>query len=425
MSAPSTARKLYRDPNNRVVAGVAAGIAVHLGAPVLVMRIAFVVLATFDGLGAVMYAIFWAVLPRPAQVPEKPRNLVQLLSFVALGAGMIMIGIQTTGRSGVQVALGWLVALIALGAGIIWHQADPKRRERWSAQVPQMPWLGAAMENDRQAYLLRFLGGGVLIVGGSIGAMVVGVPFLSDADTDSIVLGFVFALIALAGLALALAPLLWRMFSQLRVEREARLAEREARIRETERAELAAMIHDQVLHTLALIQRNAGDVKAVLRLARGQERGLRNWLYKSTASPNERLTAALEQVAAEVEDTYAIAVETVLVGDIDVDEQVGALIAAAREALVNAARHAKVPTVSLFAEVEEDSISVFVRDRGAGFDMSTVEEDRHGVKGSIIGRMQRHGGKAEIRTEVGDGTEVRLTMPISAEARRRRAEQPV
>jgi len=424
MTAPSTPRKLYRDPNNRVVAGVAAGIAAHLGAPVLVMRIVFVVLATFDGLGAVMYAIFWAVLPRPAQAPEKPRNVVQLLSFVALGAGMIVIGIQTTGRSGLQVALGWLVALVALGAGIIWHQADPKRRERWSAQVPQMPWLGAAMDNDRQSYLLRFLGGGVLIVGGTIGAIVVGVPFFSDAGTDSIVLGLVFALVALAGVALALAPLLWRMFSQLRIEREARLAEREARIRETERAELAAMIHDQVLHTLALIQRNAGDVKAVLRLARGQERSLRSWLYKSAASPNERLTAAMEEIAAEVEDTYAIVVETVVVGDIEVDEQVAALIAAAREALVNAARHAKVPTVSLFAEVEEEEISVFVRDRGAGFDMSTVEDDRHGVKGSIIGRMKRHGGKAEIRTEIGNGTEVRLTMPISAEARRRRAEQP-
>jgi signal transduction histidine kinase len=181
------------------------------------------------------------------------------------------------------------------------------------------------------------------------------------------------------------------------------------------------MIHDQVLHTLALIQRNAGDVKSVLRLARGQERTLRNWLYKPNASPTEKLGAALEQVAAEVEDTYAIAVETVVVGDLDVDEPVAALVAAAREALVNAGRHAKVTTISLYAEVEPDSVSVFVRDRGVGFDPTTVEEDRHGVRGSIIGRMQRHGGKAEIRSEPGDGTEVRLTMPINTEAKRRRA----
>jgi signal transduction histidine kinase len=216
--------------------------------------------------------------------------------------------------------------------------------------------------------------------------------------------GLIFAAAALAGVALVVAPLLWRMFAQLR-------AEREGRIREQERAELAAMVHDEVLHTLALIQRNAGDPKGVLRLARGQERSLRNWLYKPTAVSGEVLSAALEQAAAEVEDTYAIAVESVMVGDCDVDERVGALVAAAREAMVNAAKHAKVQTISLYAEVEPESISVFVRDRGVGFDLSTVESDRHGVRGSIIGRMERHGGKAEIRSEPGDGTEVRLTMP--------------
>jgi signal transduction histidine kinase len=202
----------------------------------------------------------------------------------------------------------------------------------------------------------------------------------------------------------AAAPVLWRTFGQLR-------AEREGRIREQERAELAAMVHDQVLHTLALIQRNAADVKAVQRLARGQERSLRNWLYKPSSSPSERLAAALEQVAAEVEDTYAITVETVVVGDRQVDEPVGALVAATREALVNAARHAKVQTVSLYAEVEPEQVSVFVRDRGAGFELAGVQDSRHGVRGSIIGRMDRHGGRAEIRSEPGDGTEVRLYMP--------------
>jgi signal transduction histidine kinase len=202
------------------------------------------------------------------------------------------------------------------------------------------------------------------------------------------------------------APLLWRTFNQLR-------AEREGRIREQERAEVAAMIHDQVLHTLALIQRNSTDIKEVQRLARGQERSLRNWLYKPTASPTERFAAALEQAAAEVEDTYAISVETVVVGDTECDEGVAALVAAAREALVNAARHAGVDTVSLYAEVEADELSVFIRDRGAGFDIDTVEESRHGVRGSIIGRMRRHGGRAVIRSAPGDGTEVRLTMPAS------------
>jgi signal transduction histidine kinase len=171
------------------------------------------------------------------------------------------------------------------------------------------------------------------------------------------------------------------------------------------------MVHDQVLHTLALIQRNAGDSTSVLRLARGQERTLRSWLYKPTGSPVESFSAALEQVAAEVEDTYAIAVDTVVVGDTANDDQVNAVVAAAREALVNAARHAKVGSVSLYAEAEEDKLSVYIRDRGAGFDLSTVDDDRHGVRGSIIGRMRRHGGTAEIRTGPGEGTEVELTMP--------------
>ncbi len=412
MTTPVQVRRLYRDPTHRAVAGVAAGIAEHLGAPVMLIRAAFVVLSTIYGLGAIMYAVFWAVLPLPAQAPPGRRNFVQLLSFLALGIGVLLL-VNQTGHDGMHIAVGWLAATVALGAGIIWHQADPKRRLRWSQTVPQMPWLGSVLDNDRRSYLLRFIGGGLLVIVGIIGAVVVGGVRLSGADLSSIAYGLLFAAIALAGVGLALAPVLWRMYTQLRDERE-------GRIREKERAEVAAMIHDQVLHTLALIQRNAGDTKSVLRLARGQERSLRGWLYKAAASPTEKLSAALEEVAAEVEDTYAIAVETVIVGDLDVDEPVAALVAAAREALVNAARHAKVSTVSLYAEVEPDNISVFVRDRGVGFEPSTVGEDRHGVRGSIIARMLRHGGKAEIRSEPGEGTEVRLTMPINSEARRRR-----
>jgi signal transduction histidine kinase len=412
MTNPIPVRRLYRDPAHRAVAGVAAGIAEHLGAPVMLIRAAFVLLSTVYGLGAIMYAVFWAVLPLPAQATPARRNFLQLFSFLALGIGALLL-VNQTGHDGMHIAVGWLAATVALGAGIIWHQADPKRRMRWSQTVPQMPWLGSVLDNDRRSYLLRFIGGGLLVIVGIIGAVAVGGVRLSGADLSSIAYGLLFAVIALAGVGLALAPVLWKMYMQLRDERE-------GRIREQERAELAAMIHDQVLHTLALIQRNAGDTKSVLRLARGQERSLRNWLYKSSASPTEKLSAALEEIAAEVEDTYAVAVETVIVGDLDVDEPVAALVAAAREALVNAGRHAKVSTVSLYAEVEPDCISVFIRDRGVGFELSTVEDDRHGVRGSIILRMTRHGGKAEVRSEPGDGTEVRLTMPINTEARRRR-----
>jgi signal transduction histidine kinase/phage shock protein PspC (stress-responsive transcriptional regulator) len=388
-----------------MVAGVASGIAGHLGIPVTRVRVAFVVLLGFSGLGLLLYAAFWAVLPPEPDAADPPprRELSQLLPFVAIGLGVLVLQALLFGSGGVAGTVGWLVAIIALGAGIIWHQSAPERRRQWARTMPGVPWLGAVVdESDRRAFLLRFIGGGVLVAVGIIGVVAVYAP---RGDFSAVVNGILFALVGLAGVAVVAAPALWRTFSQLR-------AEREARIREQERAEVAAMVHDQVLHTLALIQRNAADVKAVQRLARGQERSLRNWLYKPTASPTERFAAALEQAAAEVEDTYAVTVEPVIVGDHETDEKVGAIVAAAREALVNAARHAKVQTISLYAEVEPEQLSVFVRDRGAGFDPSTVEETRHGVRGSIVGRMQRHGGRAEIISEPGDGTEVRLIMPI-------------
>jgi signal transduction histidine kinase len=212
----------------------------------------------------------------------------------------------------------------------------------------------------------------------------------------------------MAGVGLMTAPLLWRMFGALREERE-------ARIREQERAEFAAMVHDQVLHTLALIQRNTTSGSTAYRLARAQERTLRNWLYKPSGSPHEKFAAALEQAAGEVEDAYGITVEVVVVGDADTDERFQALVAAAREAMVNAARHAQVDSVSLYAEVEPDQVNVFVRDRGVGFDLANVNGDRHGVRGSIIGRMERHGGRAEIISRPGEGTEVRLFLPRRAQ----------
>ncbi len=396
--------RLYRATEHRLAAGVAAGIAEHLGIPVLRVRVAFMVLLGLSGLGLLLYAAFWAVVPpRPGDTAVPPRrDLAQLLPFVVIGLGVLLLQVVAFDSVGAAGTAGWLVAIIAVGAGVIWHQSGPERRRQWGDSA--VPWLGAVVEeSDRRAFVLRFIGGGVLVAVGIIGVAAVYSP---AQNFDAVLNGVIFALVGLAGVGVVTGPVLWRTWNQLR-------SEREGRIREQERAELAAMVHDQVLHTLALIQRNAGDVKTVQRLARGQERSLRNWLYKPAASPTERFAAALEQAAAEVEDTFAITVEAVVVGDRDTDERVGALVAATREALVNAARHAGVQTVSLYAEVEPEQVSAFVRDRGKGFDPDTVENHRHGVRGSIIGRMQRHGGRAEIRSEPGEGTEVRLILPIS------------
>jgi phage shock protein PspC (stress-responsive transcriptional regulator)/two-component sensor histidine kinase len=406
-SVAEVRRRLYRDPNRRLVAGVASGIAGHLGVSPLAVRIAFLALIPFNAIAPVMYAVFWAVLPSAPPNPMAPpprRDRRQLVSMLAIGIGVLVLQSSIGfGGTATATALGWLVAVVAVGAGIIWHLADPGRRRRWSAAVP---WLGPGEdEPDSRGYLIRLIAGGACVIVGVIGIALVFWPS-SGAGFSALIGGLVYALIALAGVALVLAPLLWRMFAQLR-------AERVGRIREQERAEFATMVHDQVLHTLALIQRKAGDAKEVVRLARGQERTLRNWLYKPAASPTDKLSAAIEEIVAEVEDTYAIVVESVVVGDIDVNEKMAALVAAAREALVNAARHGKVGTVSLYAEVEADQVSVFVRDRGIGFEMASVGPDRHGVRGSIVGRMERHGGTAEIRSEPDAGTEVRLSMPVS------------
>jgi signal transduction histidine kinase len=174
---------------------------------------------------------------------------------------------------------------------------------------------------------------------------------------------------------------------------------------------MAAHLHDSVLQTLALIQRNAGDAKAVVGLARRQERALRGWLHGAPLTPvQSRLSAAIEHVSAEVEELHGVAVDEVTVGDCEVDERLAALVAAAREALVNAATWSGEPTVSVYAEVEDDRVSVFVRDRGKGFDLGAVGDGHHGIAESIKGRMARHGGKATIRTAPGEGTEVELVM---------------
>ncbi|HZM83114.1 MAG TPA: PspC domain-containing protein [Candidatus Limnocylindrales bacterium] len=404
-AAPPPRPRLTRSRDDRLVAGVASGIAAHLGASPTLIRVGFVLLAIFNGLGVLLYAVFWAVLPL-ADAPSARREPLKLLPFVVGGIGLIVAAsLLNTQEPGSMIA-GWLVALIAIGAGIIWHQSQ--RASTPAASTPATSWLSVlASSRDRRVYFARFIGGAALIGAGIIGLLVVYSPGRVEMHWSDLWKALIFALVAVAGVVLVAAPLLFRTLTALR-------SEREGRIREQERAELAAMVHDQVLHTLALIQRNAADADTVQRLARGQERSLRNWLYQPTGSPNEHFAAALEQAAAEIEDTYGLAVETVVVGDRPVDERVAALVAAAREAMVNAARHSGVRTISLYAEAEPGQLSVFVRDRGVGFDIETVEDMRHGVRGSIIGRMSRHGGEAEIRSAPGEGTEVRLSLPVTA-----------
>ncbi|MGN6244699.1 MAG: sensor histidine kinase, partial [Motilibacteraceae bacterium] len=285
--------------------------------------------------------------------------------------------------------------------------ADDAQRDRWRRVAAS----GASATG--RAARVRVVVGAVLLVAGVV-------LFAARRGDAALAGGVLLAvLVVTAGLALVTAP--W----WLQVTRELR-AERAARIREQERAEIAAHVHDSVLHTLALIQRNAEDPRAVARLARSQERELRSWLYRPTSSSGGTLASALPDVVAEVEDAHGVTVELVVVGDVPVDRRVQAVLLAAREALVNAAKYAGGAPVSVYAEVEPTLVSVFVRDRGPGFELSAVPTDRLGVRQSIVGRMTRHGGRAQVRTAPGEGTEVRLELPLdgsSGEPERSEQEQ--
>jgi signal transduction histidine kinase len=210
-------------------------------------------------------------------------------------------------------------------------------------------------------------------------------------------------IVIFAAFALVIGPLLARLARSLADERS-------QRIRSQERAELAAHLHDSVLQTLALIQTRAEDPREVATLARRQERELRDWLLGREPRPSESLAAALEQAAAEVEERHRVVVEVVTVGDCPLDENLQALVGAAKEALTNAAKFSGADRVDLYAEVSSARLEVFVRDRGAGFDPEAVPADRRGVRDSIEGRMQRHGGAAQVRTAPGAGTEIALTL---------------
>jgi signal transduction histidine kinase len=211
-------------------------------------------------------------------------------------------------------------------------------------------------------------------------------------------------LLGVLGLALVVGPWVYRLAADL-------TAERAERVRTQDRADMAAHLHDSVLQTLALIQKNAADGPLVARLARAQERDLRAWLYDDQPGDESTVGSALRRLAAAVEDAHGISVDVVSVGDCQLTDAMRPLVNAAGEAVTNAAKHAGTERVDVYTEVSADAVDVFVRDRGRGFDPDTVPEDRFGVRHSIIDRMERHGGSAEIRSAPGEGTEVRLHMP--------------
>jgi signal transduction histidine kinase/phage shock protein PspC (stress-responsive transcriptional regulator) len=377
---------MVRPMRGRLVAGVAQGAAAQLRLDPAVLRLAFVLLSVLDGVGVLAYAALWMFTPREQhEGPPPGRDWAQVTAYALLG-GAVAAFSWLTGASGGGVGM-WSIAVVGIGTLILWQQAEPSRRERWMT--------GAVRQVSRS--WVRTGMGTLLVVIGAIGFL---------ASQGRLVLAgqqLAFTGVVVGGIGLIAAPWLARLWNELQRERT-------ERIRQEERAEMAAHVHDSVLHTLTLIQRNAQDPFEVTRLARSQERELRNWLYQPKQDADATVAAAVRRVAAEIEDEHGVPIEIVCVGDCDLDDGLRAMLQAARQAMVNAAKYAEAPVISVYAEVEPEEVTVFVRDRGKGFDMDDVPDDRMGIRQSIIGRMERHGGSARVKTALGDGTEVMLTM---------------
>lgn len=416
----------------RLLGGVCAGLALHLGQPVRTIRIAMALLSLVAGAGVVLYAWLWVMVPsredalndaersragRPVSLArdgtgesttavagldapavagsgQHPRSRQGLRlgnlagREILAGAGLLLLGVLIFAQmQGLPVAWGliWPSVLIIAGAVLAWLQLDAVSRSG----------LRKAAGADRAAGMVRLLGGVALVV--------LGLIFLvSGAVTlEALWNGAFVAAIVLAGVVLVLAPWglrFWRDYE----------SERANRVRIGERAEIAAHLHDSVLQTLALIQKRAADEAQVLRLARAQERELRQWLYRETPVAEGDICEAVRAEAARLEESHAAVIDVVSVGEREGLEGHDAVVQAAREAMLNAAKHAG-GTVSVYVEASVAGVDVFVRDRGTGFDPEALPGDRFGVRESIVGRMQRNGGTATITSGDG-GTEVHLAM---------------
>jgi signal transduction histidine kinase len=418
MSAAAGPTPLLRDPRRGLVAGVLAGLSRRIGVDPVVLRVAFVVAAiATGGLILLAYLVAWAALPA-AEGGSAPLARFGRLARVrgdwrvAVGAALLALSALLAFRElGIWWSdpLVWPLVLAAFGAALLWvrsRQAAPTRGEPAPAPHPSeaevaRPSRGTAARRTWSRLAQEYSGVfGVLLVAGAA------LLFLSSNHIlgglrDAALTGVV----VVVAVGLIGAPFLWRLGRNL-------AAERAERIRSQERAQLAAHLHDSVLQTLTLMQKRAGDSREVAALARRQERELRDWLAGGDPAGEERSLASELRTAAEaIEDDHRVTIESVVVGDCDLDPPAEAALGAAREALLNAARHSgDTGPIRVYAEIDAAGIELFVRDRGAGFDPGAVAPDRRGVRESIVGRMERAGGSAEIRSSPGGGTEVAIAI---------------
>ena len=392
-------------PEDGLLGGVAAGLAARTGLDLTLVRLALVLLGlvTF-GYAFVAYVLFWLVVPVAgadssiaARVKEDRRGIALA---VGLGSMLIAVLVLVGAIGGKWVGtVGWPLIISVVGLVLIWRNSPASERVTMRHLVE--PLLGLT-GGGRSWIVARLSVAGVLLIAG--------VSILVSVHGSISLLPLGGVALVIAAVAVVLGPWWLRIAQDL-------VAERRARIRAEERADMAARVHDSVLQTLAMIQRRADQPQQVIQLARAQERELRAWLFDGRAPgslDDMTLAAGVRQIQQEVEAQHGVSVEAVTVGDCELDDDLSALLAAAREATVNAAKWSGAGVVSLFAEVEPGSVSVYVRDRGKGFDPAAVPGDRKGLAESIHARMTRRGGSATVRSTPGQGTEVSLTMPRRA-----------
>ena len=409
-----TVRRATRSSEDAYLGGVAGGLARHLGVDATAVRVLFVVTGVF-GFGLLFYAGLWMMLPmdpgvgadpgspglaaatRQGKRPGRQRGLRDSGPLVA--AGVLALGVAGFAAVSLDGTLMvWPALLAVVGVMVLWRQADEAQRQRWS-DVSGRGGVRAVVLGDGGAAAWARLATGLGLL---VTALVI---FAAQTGQVSVARDVVLAgVLGMLGLAITLGPWLVRLVTDLTEERA-------ARIRSQERADVAAHLHDSVLQTLALIQKNAGDPGQVTRLARAQERDLRQWMYAEPV-PADSLVTELTALAGDIEDSHGVAVEVVTVGDVAVTDQLRPLVLATREAIVNAARHSGAAKVDVYAEASAHEAAVYVRDRGSGFDPAGVAADRLGVRNSIVDRLARHGGSAEVRSAPGAGTEVRMRMPL-------------
>jgi signal transduction histidine kinase len=394
---------LVRSRDDRLVAGVAGGLARSTGLDVTLIRVVLVLLALASGFGLFAYVVAWLVLPIDGQsgtigarALADRKGLITVVAFVP--ALIAVLAVTSALSAGFLSSFVWTGYFALAGLALIYRNAQSDERA-WLRQGLQ-PALDIG-SRSRRSLVARLVIGVALLAGGAA-------VFTLD-HPKRIPLG------PLGGLGLMLAAVVvifgpwW-----LRLTRDF-MSERQARVRAEERADVAARVHDSVLQTLALIQRSAAEPDTVVQLARTQERELRSWLFearrpRSDDTDGATVAAAVEQIAHDVETAHGVPVDVVAVGDCPLDDDLSVMLAAGREAMVNAAKWSGAPSISVFTEVERKRVSLFVRDRGSGFDPDDTPADRQGIATSIRGRMDRIGGSVTIRSHAGEGSEVELSV---------------